>query len=645
MRFGVKLVLFPLKCGQDLPRVEGGHPVHSFWKPRLGAVYLGNGQCQFRVWASKRRSVELRVTTQDRLLPMHHQGHGYFELKLDGIPPGSRYLYRLDGEVERPDPASRYQPTTVHEPSQVVDPAFAWTDEHWHGIPLDKYVLYELHVGAFTPEGTFDAIIPRLPALKELGVTAIELMPIGQFPGKRGWGYDGVYPFAPQNSYGGPAGLKRLVNACHEHGLVVVLDVVYNHFGPEGSYLREFGHYFTDRYKTPWGNAINVDGPKSDEVRRYFIENALYWIHEFHFDSLRLDAIHAIHDETASPFLMELVNVIGRYATDLNRQIFVIGESDLNDVRILRSPERNGLGLHAQWADDFHHCVFTLLVGEDSQYYRDYNQFELLTNAYREGYAYTGQFCPSRERRHGNQPVNLAGRQFVVCIQNHDQIGNRKFGERFDDLCGFEAQKLAAGAVLLSPFTPMLFMGEEYGETAPFQYFTDFSDPDLQQSVRDGRKREFAMEGEGDPPDPQDEATFLRSKLHWEQRDDGRHQVLLSFYRELLRLRRESPALRFPDKDRMHVTSLPEHEVLLVERWDGDHETFLAMNFSEEPAEARITLQQGVWKRVLDSAASAWDGPGSQSPPELIAHSELKFWIAGHSIVVYTLQSEPVTHR
>ncbi len=440
----------------------------SFWKPRLGAVYLGDGKCRFRVWASKRRSVDLHITgPQERIVPMQPHGPGYFDVTLDGIEPGTRYLYRLDGEVERPDPASRFQPTTVHEPSAVIDPAYRWTDENWHGHPLDKYVLYELHIGAFTPEGTFEAIIPRLQDLRDLGVTAIELMPIAQFPGSRGWGYDGVYPYAPQNSYGGPMGLRKLVDACHAHGLAVVLDVVYNHFGPEGGYLQDFAHYFTDHYRTPWGNAINVDGPKSDEVRRYLIENALYWIHEFHIDSLRLDAIHAIHDETATPFLMELVNVIGRYATDLNRQIYVIGESDLNDVRVLRSPELGGLGLDAQWADDFHHCVFTLLAGEDSQYFRDYNQFDLLVNAYQHGYAYTGQFCASRERRHGNQSLSLPGKQFVVCIQNHDQIGNRKYGERFGALTGFEAHKLAAGAVLLAPYTPMLFMGEEYGESAP----------------------------------------------------------------------------------------------------------------------------------------------------------------------------------
>jgi maltooligosyltrehalose trehalohydrolase len=618
----------------------------SFWKPRLGAVYLGDGRCRFRVWASRRERVDLHLTAPtDRVVPMHPVGAGYFEVTLEGVDPGARYLYRLDGGDERPDPASRSQPTTVHEPSAVVDPAHPWTDGHWHGLPLDRYVVYELHVGTFTPEGTFDAVIPRLAELVELGVTAVELMPVAQFAGSRGWGYDGVYPFAPQSSYGGPAGLKRLVDACHARGLAVVLDVVYNDFGPEGGYLQEFGHYYTDRYKTPWGQAVNVDGPKSDEVRRYLIENALYWVHEFHVDALRLDAIHAIHDETATPFLMELVNVVGRYATDLNRRVYLIAESDLNDVRVLRTPELGGLGLHAQWADDFHHCVFTLLTDAESPYHRDYNSFDLLVNAYQHGYAYTGQFCASRERRHGNQPVNLPGRQFVICIQNHDQIGNRKVGERFGALASFEAQKLAAATVLLAPYTPMLFMGEEYGEPAPFQYFVDFFDAGLVAAVREGRKREFEMAGGDDPPDPQSEETFRRSKLNRDLRTGGRHKALWDFYRALLRLRRESPALRFPDKERMRVTGFPEHRALAVERWDGDDETLIVMNFSDRPAELRLTLRVGTWVRRLDSASPEWAGAGSAAPAELVARSEVRLAVAPTSVVTYALRVDPPTHR
>jgi maltooligosyltrehalose trehalohydrolase len=618
----------------------------GFWKPRLGACYLGNNHCRFRVWASKRKRVDLHlVAPHDRLVPMTPNHLGYFEATLDDVPPGTRYLYRLDDEVERPDPASRSQPTTVHEASEVVDPAHDWTDQDWHGVPLDKYVIYELHVGTFTPEGTFDAVIPYLRYLADLGVTAVEIMPVAQFAGARGWGYDGVYPFAPQNSYGGPAGLKRLVDACHAHGLAVVLDVVYNHFGPEGGYLRDYAHYFTDRYKTPWGDAVNVDGPKSDEVRRYLVENALYWVHEFHVDALRLDAIHAIHDESAAPFLMELVEVVRRYATDLNRRVYLIAESDLNDIRVLRHPELGGLGLHAQWADDFHHCVFTLLTDVESPYHVDYNKFDLLVNAYEHGYAYTGQFCASRERRHGNLPVNLPGRRFVICIQNHDQIGNRKFGERFGALASFEAQKLAAGTVLLAPYVPMLFMGEEYGETAPFQYFVDFSDPDLVEAVRHGRKEEFNLHGGEDPPDPQAEETFRRSKLNHDLRAGGKHKVLHEFYRELLRLRRETRPLRFPDKDRMRLTSFAEHRTLVVERWDGDDQVLVGMNFSAHPAHVRFTLPKGIWVRELDSTEGRWLGPGAATPPEFTSDGEVSLTLAPTGFVMYSLRQEPITNR
>ena len=618
----------------------------NFWKPRLGACYLGNNRCRFRVWGSARERIDLHITApRHRLVPMESKPHGYFEVTLDGVPPGSRYLYKLDGGDERPDPASRSQPEGVHAASEVVDPGFDWTDASWHNLPLDRYVIYELHVGTFSPEGTFDGVIPHLAYLRDLGVTAVELMPVAQFPGSRGWGYDGTFPFAPQASYGGPAALKRLVDACHAHGLAVVLDVVYNHFGPEGGYLQEFGHYFTDAYRTPWGQAVNVDGPKSDEVRRYFIENALYWVHEYHVDGLRLDAIHAIHDESAAPFLMELAQVLCRYATDLNRPVHLIGESDLNDVRVLRRPDQGGLGLHSQWADDFHHCVFVLLADCESPYHQDYNSFELLVNAYQHGYAYTGQFCASRERRHGNLPIDLPGRQFVICIQNHDQIGNRKYGERFGALTTFEAQKLAAGTVLLAPYVPMLFMGEEYGETAPFQYFVDFSDPGLVQAVREGRKREFAMVGGDDPPDPQSETTFRRSKLNHALRECGRQRTLNEFYRELLRVRQETPALRFPDKERMRLTPRAEQRTLLVHRWDGDDQTLIGMNFGDRPARVRFSLPNGDWERQLDSADARWEGPGASSPSMLGSGGEVELNLVPTSLVVYRLHLDPITNR
>jgi maltooligosyltrehalose trehalohydrolase len=608
----------------------------GYWRPTLGALPVSEGRCLFRVWAPRRRRVDLQIVApRERVIPMKAAPLGYFELQIEDAPPGTRYFYRLDDEVDRPDPASRSQPDGVHGPSEIVDRQFAWSDQSWHGLPLERYILYELHVGTFTNEGTFDAVIPRLKELADLGVTAIELMPVAQFAGSRGWGYDGVYPFAPQNSYGGSAGLKRLVNACHAHGLAVVLDAVYNHFGPEGCYFQEFGHYFTDTYRTPWGRAVNLDGSHSDEVRACLIENALYWIHEFHIDALRLDAIHAIHDETAKPFLAELSRTVHRHAIDLNRHVHLIGESDLNDVRVVRPECQGGLGLDAQWADDFHHCLYTLLTTSENPYRRDYGTFELLVESYRQAFAYTGQYCPSRERRHGAPPGTEPGSNFVVFIQNHDQVGNCRCGERLGAVADFERQKLAAGTVLLSPYIPLLFMGEEYGETAPFQYFVDFSDANLIHAVREGRQREFAMYGNDHTLDPQAPETFLRSKLDPTLRFAGPHEALWKLHRTLLRLRKGTAALRIPDRERMRLLPLPDQQTLAVIRWDEASEVLVVMNFSEQTQEVHLPLRSGGWARRLDSADSEWLGPGSPTPHHLDVHEIANLSLSPTSIVVY----------
>ena len=441
----------------------------------LGATYLGNGKTRFEVWAPLASRVDLHILSpKDRIVAMEPRARGYHEIVADKVAPGSRYFYRFN-DKERPDPASRFQPEGVHGPSEVVKTDFRWQDRNWFGPELKDYVIYELHVGAFTPEGTFDAIIPRLEYLKELGITAVELMPVAQFPGARNWGYDGVAPFAPQNSYGGPEGLKQLVDACHENGLAVVLDVVYNHLGPEGNYLGEFGAYFTDRYHTPWGWAVNFDGPDSDEVRKYFIQNALYWVGEFHIDALRLDAVHAILDHSPRPFLLELGEAVHREAGRIHRRIYLMPESADNDARLLRARELGGFALDAQWNDDFHHCLHVLLTGERSGYYEDYSRVDQLAKSFRQGFVYSGEYSGFRKRRHGSPAGDIPAERFVVFSQNHDQVGNRMFGDRLCRLAGFEGAKLAAGAVLLSPFVPLLFMGEEYGETAPFPWHASTS--------------------------------------------------------------------------------------------------------------------------------------------------------------------------
>ncbi|MBZ0305893.1 MAG: malto-oligosyltrehalose trehalohydrolase, partial [Anaerolineae bacterium] len=426
-----------------------------------GAIFTQDGSCQFCVWAPAAKNVTVHLLSpQEKLIPMQPAANGYHTALVDGIEPGTRYQYQFNG-LERPDPASHFQPEGVHGASQVVNHQFGWTDSAWFGIPLEDYIFYELHVGTFTPEGTFDAVIPHLPSLKSLGVTAIEIMPIAQFPGTRNWGYDGVYIYAPQNSYGGVDGFKRLVDACHQHGLAVVLDVVYNHFGPEGNYLNDFGPYFTDKYQTPWGTALNFDGAHSDDVRRFFIENALYWITEFHVDALRLDATHAMLDFSAAPFLEVLTAAVHAHASVLNRRVYLIAENDRSDNRLLLPPEVGGAGLDAQWSDDLHHALHTLLTGENAGYYADFGQFRQLVQALQQGFVYGGQYSVFRQRRHGTFSPDLPAHRFVVCTQNHDQVGNRMNGERLSHLVSPEDLKLAAGIVLLSPYLPLIFMGEE----------------------------------------------------------------------------------------------------------------------------------------------------------------------------------------
>jgi maltooligosyltrehalose trehalohydrolase len=613
-------------------------------RPRLGAVPRADGACDFCVWAPRVERMELHLLApRERIVELAAGERGYYAARVPGVGAGTRYAFRINrqgGQVDRPDPASRFQPEGVHRPSEVVDPAFPWEDAAWRGQPLEEYVLYEIHVGTFTPEGTFEAVIPRLDALRDLGVTAIELMPVAQFPGGRNWGYDGVHPFAAQNTYGGPAGLKRLVNACHARGLAVVLDVVYNHLGPEGNYLAEFGPYFTERYRTPWGPAVNFDGAHSDEVRRYFIENALDWVTDFHIDGLRLDAIHAIYDASAYPFLAELGEAVHARAAQLGRTILVMPESDRNDSRIIRAREQGGCGLDAQWNDDYHHSVHVLLTGERQGYYEDFGQIEDLAKAFREGYVFSGQYSAYRHRRHGSVSADLPGRQFIVFAQNHDQVGNRRLGERLSQLVPFEAQKLAAGVVLLAPFVPLLFMGEEYGETAPFLYFVSHADPGLIEAVRRGRREEFArFHWQGEVPDPQDEKTFQRSKLNWELQRDGSHRVLREFYRALLQLRHASPALARLDKESMEVTAVPEKKLLAIRRWQNASQVFAAFHFGGSAVEAELALPAGGWRREMDSADARWQGKGTSMPEQLESAGRVALRLPAFSFAVYSKAS------
>jgi maltooligosyltrehalose trehalohydrolase len=510
------------------------------WSLDLGANFLKSGLLQFKVWAPYVNHMEV-VLGSGQGFVLKKDEWGYHTGTLNDAAPGLLYYYRLDGKNERPDPVSRFLPESVHGPSCVTDPSqFRWTDRSWRGLAREDLIFYELHTGTFTPEGTFESAIAKIPYLKKLGITCIEIMPVAQFPGKRNWGYDGASLYAVQNSYGGPDGLKKLINACHLAGLAVCLDVVYNHLGPEGNYLRDYGPYFTPRYHTPWGEALNYDDTSSFGARRFILDNALYWITEYHADALRFDAVHAIYDFSARHILEELQDEVQRQAKALGRQVHVIAESDLNDPRLIRPKERGGYGLSGQWSDDFHHAVHAYLTGERNGYYEDFGSVEDIAAAMEKGFVYDGKFSHFRKRRHG-APFREPMSRLVVCTQNHDQVGNRALGERLSTLVSPADQKLAAVLLLLSPQIPLLFMGQEYGETAPFQYFIDHEDPALVMSVQEGRKREFeafAFSG-NEIPDPASEKPFRDSQLQWELPEKGMHRELLEFTRVLIHLRKK----------------------------------------------------------------------------------------------------------
>lgn len=609
---------------------------------RLGACIIDEKICEFTVWAPNIEVVEVHVLSPvDRLLNLSKDSLGYHWGRFEDVAPGSLYLYRLDGTVERPDPASRYQPEGVHGPSQVMEPDFPWTDSDWTGISLIDYVIYELHVGAFTAEGSFDSIIPRLERLVDLGVTAIELMPVAQFPGSRNWGYDGVHPYAVQNSYGGPPGLKRLVNECHSKGLSVIMDVVYNHLGPEGNYLADYGPYFTDRYKTPWGPAVNYDGPHSDEVRYFFISNAWQWIDEFHIDALRIDAVHQIFDFSAFHFLQELSETIYERAEGLGRRVYVIAESDLNDSRILRPTEQGGYGLSAQWNDDFHHALHSILTREKHGYYQDFGTVECLAKAFTDGFVYSGQRSEYRNRRHGNSSRSIPSKCFVVFSQNHDQIGNRPFGDRLRANLSLEALKLAAGLVILSPFIPLLFMGEEYGETAPFPYFVSHLDSGLVEAIGKSRREELVIFSDsGVPVDPQDETTFLSAKLTPNPLEQSEAANLFDFYRSLIFLRKSILGNSAQDARGISVRFSEEFQYLVINRHVDGREFCLLFYLGLQPAVLVIPFEHGKWSILLDSNEIMWVGKENQTEFEITTRKEILLECAPCHFVLFERDHE-----
>ncbi|MGH9534388.1 MAG: malto-oligosyltrehalose trehalohydrolase [Terriglobales bacterium] len=565
-----------------------------------------------RVWAPKAARVEIESAGQRR--EMQAEGDGWWGG--EELPAGRDYAVVLDGGPPLPDPRSQWQPRGVHGPSRWLDPAtFVWQDAGWRPPGWEAAVVYELHIGTFTPDGDFSAAIGKLDHLASLGVTHIELMPVAEFPGNRGWGYDGVDLFAPHHAYGGPAGLQQFVNACHRHGLAVILDVVYNHLGPAGNYLARYGPYFTARYQTPWGEALNFDGPENSEVRRFFLANARMWLRDYHCDGLRLDAVHAILDNSALPFLEELAGAVRDWEAELGRPLLLIAESDANDPRLSAAPELGGMGLDAQWNEDFHHALHAYLTGERSGYYADFGRLEDLATVLRQGWLYDGRYSRYRRRAHGRPALGVGGRRLVAYAQNHDQVGNRAQGDRLSQRLRLGQLQIAAALVLLGPFTPLLFQGEEWGATTPFLYFTDHAEPELAQAVREGRRREFAAFGWApeDIPDPQDPAAFARSRLRWHELIEQPHAELLAWHRDLIALRRGS--------------SLARHEISGQSvAWDESGQWLrlcrgdwlIACNFA--PGAAAVPLPAGTWTVRLASAPGIAGGTGGLAlPPESVA--------------------------
>ena len=518
------------------------------------------------VWAPRADAVELVLDDQRR--PMVRGEGGWWSATAE-LPAGTDYRFSLDGGDAIPDPRSPWQPAGVHGPSRTVDHSrFAWTDAGFKRAPLRDAVIYELHVGTFTPGATFDSAIERLDYLAQLGITHLELMPVAEFSGSRGWGYDGVDLFAPHHAYGGPDALKRLVDAAHRRGLAVVLDVVYNHLGPDGNYLDRFGPYVTDRYATAWGDAINMDDAGSHEVRRFVVDNALMWMRDYHVDGLRLDAVHAVFDSSAVHILEQIATATADLAREVRRPLVVTAESDLNDPRLVRPVADGGYALDAVWSDDVHHALHVALTGETSGYYADFTSDGVLPRAMSEPFLYAGQYSAVRDRVHGRDPEDLPGDRFVVALQNHDQVGNRARGERIGQIVSPGRARIGAALLLTVPYVPLLFAGEEWSASSPFQYFTGHDSPDLAEAVRRGRREEFGAFGwdPDDVPDPQDPATFERSKLRWDELASGDHAEMLEWYRALIAIRASTPALRDADRSAVAVEHDPGAGWLTVRR-------------------------------------------------------------------------------
>ena len=540
-----------------------------------------NNFIEFSLWAPVRRKVELHIYQPfDKIIPMKKDSQGYFTAKVECCETPFKYKYRINGRHEFPDPASFYQPDGVHECSQTyLNSEFNWQDSNFNNHRLEDYIIYELHVGTFTDDGTFFKAAEKISYLKELGINTVEIMPVAQFPGERNWGYDGVYPFAVQNSYGGPDGLKYFVNECHKNNIAVILDVVYNHLGPEGNYFSNFSWYFTSKYHTPWGDAINFDDKYSDGVRNFFINNALYFLENFHIDALRLDAIHSIYDLSANHFLKELNSECKKLSSKLEKPLYLIAESDLNDTKIIDYTDKGGYGIDSQWLDDFHHAVWAYMTGETQGYYSDFGNIEQIFQSISYGFVYRGNYSKFRKRCFGNDSSEFDGKNFVSFIQNHDQVGNRMAGDRISHNIEIHKLKLISAFYILSPYIPMIFMGEEYGEKNCFNYFVDHGDKNLLRAVSEGRKKEFReFYKKAEFKDPACKKTFESSKLNFDLIEKPFHKEIFCHYKKIIDLRKKY--ISYIMTGRKNINVILENNILTLKYTLDKKKLVLKFNFS-----------------------------------------------------------------
>ncbi len=607
----------------------------------LGAFYANN-TTHFTVWAPLKDTMFLHVISpEDRKVEMTKDSKGYFTVEVPDAKPGWRYYYRPNDERDVADVASHFQPEDTLGPSEIVDhAAFEWNDDSWKGVPLQDMVFYEIHVGTFTKEGTFEAIIPYLDDIISTGINAIELMPICQFSGHKNWGYDGTYPYSVHLSYGGPEGLKKLVNACHLRGIAVFLDVVFNHIGPEGNNFEAYAPYFTDKYKAPWGTAINFDGEYSDGVKEYFTENPIFWFEQYHIDGLRLDAVHEIYDRNAVNVWQIMYEKIRLYEQKAGRRLYTTAESDYNSPRVTKHPDGGGMGFNAQWLDDFHHILYVLLDPAGQDRYHDYKTMEQLTKAYTDGFVHSGEYVEFRKRVHGASSAGVPAYNFVVFNMNHDQVGNRIGGERLSMLVSFEKQKLAAAALMLSPYVPLLFMGEEYGEDTPFYFFVSHHNKDAVKGVQEGRRKEFEKFGlkEGENfPDPGSDETFNACKLQWSKRKQGKYAIMLNWNKLLIQLRRTNSILHNFNKNNIKAFPLGE-EGLVIHRQsdDGRDHLFCCLNFTDTNLTYVLPPYTKQWKKLLDSKEKQWMWDEEAAPHANVVSTEA-LTLQPFSVVVYSV--------